>query len=205
MEEIKKEEKNYGDLSDEELLVLAKNNDRQAFDELHIRYRRRIMNFVYRMIGDKETAEDITQETFIRVYTHLESYQTGNFSGWIYTIARNLSRNELKKRRRAREISLEASVSGREDDDFSWTDVLSKKGEIQEVEARQKEFEDRVQKAINKLPLKYREVLILCGIQGYSYKEAAKILNCSVRNIGVRMHRAREMMRRIFFGKRDKR
>ncbi|MCD6080490.1 MAG: sigma-70 family RNA polymerase sigma factor [Candidatus Omnitrophica bacterium] len=204
MEEIKREEKNYGQFSDEELLDLAKEKDWEAFNQIHLRYRRKIMNFVYRMIGDIQVAEDVTQETFIRVYTHLDSYHKGNFAGWIYTIARNLSKNELKRKKKEREVSLESSVSGRENDDFSWTDVLSNQKDVQETDARQKELEDRVQQAINKLPFKYREVLILCGIQGLSYKEAAKILNCSVENVGVRMHRAREMMRKMFFGKRGR-
>ena len=76
--------------------------DARAFQELVVRYRSRLLNFISRMIGDRERAEDLVQEAFLRVHRHLHRFdESKQFSTWIYTIATNLAKNELRNRRRS--------------------------------------------------------------------------------------------------------
>lgn len=191
----------YAGLSDAELLTKAKDGEIEAFNQMHRRYRERILNYVYRFVGKYEIAEDITQETFIRVYNNLANVRIENIAGWIYTIARNLTMNELRRIKQESNVSLYEVVCERDGEESLMIDYLvdNKGGE---TEAREKELEGRVQNAINALPVKYREVMILCGLQGLSYKEAARVLRCSLQSVGVRMFRARELMRKLYFGKK---
>lgn len=185
-------------LSDQKLLERAKAGEREAFNQLHQRYRGRILNYAYRMLGSYEIAEEITQETFMRVYSNLDSCRIENVGGWVYTIARNLSLNELRRRKHEPAISLNAPIS--DDDSRELIDSIPDTSPSSQQEARRKELEGRIEKAIASLPPKYREVLILCGIQGLSYKEAADILKCSLQSVGVRLYRARKLMRKLYFG-----
>ena len=90
-----------GELSDSEVVQASLDGDSRAFDELVHRYDQRLLNFVYRTIGDRERAQDLIQETFVRVYRHLHRFdQSKKFSTWIYTIASNLAKNELRNRSR---------------------------------------------------------------------------------------------------------
>ncbi|MCM8797900.1 MAG: sigma-70 family RNA polymerase sigma factor [Candidatus Omnitrophica bacterium] len=202
MEKISQENKGYGSLKDEELLLKAKEKDNEAFQELHRRYRKKILNYVYRLLGRYELAEETTQETFVRVYLNLERCTAENIAGWIYTIARNLAMNELKKLKQEQTVSLEETIFDGEGKKILLIDALADEKTV-EPDARRKELENRIQGAINSLPIKYREVIVLCGIQELSYEEAARILNCSVRNVAVRLFRARKMLKELFFGKRS--
>src|SRR5690606_26062023 len=88
-------------LGDSEVVQAFLDGDQRAFGELVRRYDNRLVNFVYRTVGDRERAQDLVQETFVRVYRHLERFdQTKKFSTWIYTIASNLAKNELRNRSR---------------------------------------------------------------------------------------------------------
>lgn len=202
MEKISQENKGYGSLKDEVLLFKAKEKDTEAFNELHRRYRKNILNYLYRLLGRYELAEEITQETFVRIYLNLERCSPENIAGWIYTIARNLAMNELKKLKQKELVSLEEPIFNGEGKKILLMDALSDEKTV-EAEERRKELEERIQQGINSLPVKYREVLILCGIQELSYEKAAKILNCSVRNVAVRLFRARKMLKELFFEKRS--
>ena len=182
-------------MSDDGLAARAKNGDMKAFDMLHKRYRSRILNYIYRYIGDYQRAEEITQETFLRVYKHLATYQPlEKFSSWLYRIATNLSKNALRDRRHDPKISLNVPVS-----EGVPELIESIPGDLPQPDkkAEQKEFEKEVQKAIDSLPGKYKTVLLLCGTQNMSYQEAAETLKCSMQTVGVRLNRARKMMRKI--------
>lgn len=192
----------YAQLSDEQLLTKAKAQDIEAFNQLHKRYRERILNYVYRFLGKYQIAEEITQETFIRVYTNLSTCRVENVAGWIYTIARNLAMNELRRAKYEPTISLDAPVS-QEEGASRLIEYVADSSAPEETLARQRELENRIQKAIESLPPKYREVIILCGFQSFSYKEAARTLHCSVHSIGVRLFRARELMRKLYLVKKE--
>ena len=90
-----------GEMTDSVVVQASLDGDPRAFGELVRRYDRRLLNFVYRTIGDRERGQDLVQETFVRVYRHLHRFdQTKKFSTWIYTIASNLAKNELRNRSR---------------------------------------------------------------------------------------------------------
>lgn len=182
--------------SDEELILRAKENDKEAFDILHRRYRDRILNYIFRFLGNYQLAEEVTQETFIQVFTHLKDFTLkGKVSSWIYRIAINLAKNVKKRDKMQAKIYIDEPILGKDEEKLQFE---LKDDKIRpDAEIAQKEFEKNIQRAIERLPSKYREVLIFCCIQNMSYKEVAEILKCSVRVVGVRLNRARKMIRKL--------
>lgn len=179
--------------SDELLAKEAKEGDVKAFEELFERYRKPILNFIYRLIGSRETAEEVAIEVFMNVYNNLHIYDPEKkFSTWLYTIARNLSKNALRDRKYFRDVSLEQEI-GAEDEAMRLKDVIADKSIGPDEIAMDEELAGEAQKVIDSMPLKYKEVITLCGVQGLKYEEAAKILGCSVASISVRLAEAKEM------------
>lgn len=180
---------------DQDLIKRAKDGDRAAFETLHRKYRKRILNYLYRFLGNYHIAEDVTQETFVNVYMSLRSYRPiGTVSSWIYKIATNLAKNRFRSMGRVKKTSLDAYIS--EDEKTALIDFIESDTAGPEEIAKRKELEFQVQRAIDSLPVKYKTVLILCEIEGLSYEEAAEALNCTTSVIGVRLSRARAQMRK---------
>ena len=182
--------------SDAQLMRMAQQGDSQAITALYMRYRRKVLNYLYRLTGNRHVAEEMTQETFLRVVKHLPSYRpTGSVGGWIFRIAKNLALNSFRDRKGIREVSLEESLSSHDPEEDSEgpsrAEVIADcKGTPQE-EAGHKEVEKEVQEALLKVAPVFREVLILCDIQGYAYREAAEILQCSINTVASRLARGR--------------
>jgi len=178
-------------LSDEILAVKAKEGDRTAFEELFKRYKKPILNFIYRLIGSRETAEEVAQEVFIKVYNNLDIFDaTKRFASWLYTIARNLAKNAIRDKRYFRDVSLEQPISG-QDEYIELKDVIADTSAQPDAIAQDEELAEQAQKVLNTLPLEYREVITLCSIQGLTYEEAAKIIGCSVATVSVRLSKAK--------------
>lgn len=172
--------------TDEELIASFQNGNEQAYIELVRRYRDRLMTFVFRFVGDMELSEDIVQDTMIKVYTHKHYYkEIAKFSTWIYTIAGNLAKTELRKRKR-RKVTL---LSQMNTDDRKY-EIPST--ELQSEDIVQGEYAERyIQKAILQLPLHFRTVVILRDIQELSYEEISKIVNVPLGTVKSRINRAR--------------
>ena len=172
--------------TDEELIARFQNGNEQAYIELVRRYRNRLMTFVFRFLGDMELSEDIVQDTMIKVYTHKHYYkEIAKFSTWIYTIAGNLAKTELRKRKR-RKVTL---LSQMNTDDRKY-EIPST--ELQSEDIVQGEYTERyIQKAILQLPLHFRTVVILRDIQELSYEEISKIVNVPLGTVKSRINRAR--------------
>ena len=172
--------------TDEELIASFQNGNEQAYIELVRRYRDRLMTFVFRFVGDMELSEDIVQDTMIKVYTHKHYYkEIAKFSTWIYTIAGNLAKTELRKRKR-RKVTL---LSQMNTDDRKY-EIPST--ELQSEDIVQGEYTERyIQKAILQLPLHFRTVVILRDIQELSYEEISKIVNVPLGTVKSRINRAR--------------
>jgi len=193
------EDGQFDKYTDEELILLAKENNLKAFDVLHYRFLKKILNYVNRIVNDFQKAEEITQETFLQVYRHLGTYkQTGKVSSWIFKIATNLSKNELRSQRRKKSsgISLHTKFV-HEDHETELIDIIPDETELPDNTAELKELNQIIEKTIHSLPLKYREVMLICEVYGYSYQEASEILNCSKANIGIRLCRARRKIKKI--------
>ena len=172
--------------TDEELIATFQNGNEQAYIELVRRYRNRLMTFVFRFLGDMDLSEDIVQDTMVKVYTHKHYYkEIAKFSTWIYTIAGNFAKTELRKRKR-RKVTL---LSHMNTDDRKY-EIPST--ELQSEDIVQGEYTERyIQKAILQLPLHFRTVVILRDIQELSYEEISKIVNVPLGTVKSRINRAR--------------
>ena len=172
--------------SDEELILRFQKGDEQSYIELVNRYRDRLINFIYRFVNDTESAEDIVQDALLKVYTHKHYYKNiAKFSTWLYTIAGNLAKTELRKKKTRKVTNL--SQMGPEDKDFELTS-----NEPEADKATQNEYlEKRIQIAINKLPLHFKTVTILREIQELSYEEISKIVDVPLGTVKSRINRAR--------------
>ncbi len=172
--------------SDEELIERFQKGDLYAFDLIVKRYKDQLLNFVYRFVGNQEEAEDIVQETFLRVYRKRKAYKRiAKFSTWIYTIAGNLSRTELRRRKRRKLFSV--TDMGFEDRDYE----ISDEGHNPENQVDGLIQEEIIQREINNLSPKFREVIILRDIQELSYEEISKIIKVPIGTVKSRVNRGR--------------
>jgi len=172
--------------SDEDLIERFQKGDLYAFDLIVKRYKDQLLNFVYRFVGNQEEAEDIVQETFLRVYRKRKAYKRiAKFSTWIYTIAGNLSRTELRRRKRRKLFSV--SDMGFEDRDYE----ISDEGYNPESQVEGRLQEEIIQKEIDNLSPKFREVIILRDIQELSYEEISKIIKVPIGTVKSRVNRGR--------------
>jgi RNA polymerase sigma-70 factor (ECF subfamily) len=172
--------------SDEELIARFQNGDVYAYEQLVRRYKEPLLNFVYRFIGDLVEAEDIVQDTFYRVYKNKHYYkEVAKFSTWIYTIASNLAKTELRRRRRRRFFSINKETQNEKETE------LPDLNRDPEVEANTILTEKIIQKAIGNLPQKFRQVIILRDIQGFSYEEISSIIKVPLGTVKSRVNRAR--------------
>ena len=172
--------------TDEDLIERFQNGDEQAYIELVNRYRDRLMNFVYRFVNDYEQSEDIAQETLIKLYTHKHYYKKiAKFSTWIYTIAANLAKSELRKKK-SRKVTNLSQMSTQEKE----YELPADQPDIDQ--AIESEFiEKRIQAAIQKLPLHFKTVTILREIQELSYEEISKIIDLPLGTVKSRINRGR--------------
>jgi RNA polymerase sigma-70 factor (ECF subfamily) len=172
--------------SDEELIARFQGGDVYAFEQIVHRYKNPLINFVYHYLGDRIDAEDVIQETFLRVFKNKHLYKNiAKFSTWIYTIASNLAKTELRRRRRRRMLSL--TQMGYEDRDYDLPDVMLSPERIVGGEMK----EQMIRKEIDALPVKFREVVILRDVQEFSYEEISRILNIPIGTVKSRVNRGR--------------
>jgi RNA polymerase sigma-70 factor, ECF subfamily len=179
---------------DAALMLRVREGDREAFALLVDRYKQPVMNLVARTLRDLTEAEDVAQHVFLQVFKSAHRYEvTAKFSTWIFTIARNLCLNEIRRRSRHPADSLDATREGEEEQaarqiedvrTFSAPDALL-----------QRELEVKVDEAVNALPEKQRTALLLCRQEDVSYEEIAKVLGCSVSATKSLIHRARETLK----------
>ena len=172
--------------TDEDLIERFQNGDLYAFDLIVKRYKNQLLNFIYRFLGNQEEAEDLVQETFLRVYKNRRAYRkVAKFSTWIYTIAGNLAKTELRKRKRRKIFSI--SDLGYEDKDYE----IGDKGFSPEDRVNGLITEEIVQREIEDLSPKFREVIILRDIQELSYEEISKIVRIPLGTVKSRVNRGR--------------
>ena len=181
--------------TDHALLEGTLAGDEDAFAELVGRYRNQITSYIYRMVNDYDTAVDLAQETFIRVYRAAARYQTTHaFSTYIYRIATNVAISELRKRKRRRLVSLTGlltSPDGEELMDFQPVDEKP----LQDIALIDAEKRAVIKRAISTLPDRYRAPLVLRDVEGKSYDEIAAILQTSEGTVKSRINRARNFLR----------
>ncbi len=172
--------------TDEDLIARFQDGDAYAFDLLVRRYKEPLLNFIYRFIGDLVEAEDVVQETFFRVYKNKHYYkEVAKFSTWIYTIAGNLAKTELRRRKRRKIFSIHKETVT--DKELELPDLKSNP----EKEVNTIVTEKIIHKAISQLPSKFRQVIVLRDIQGFSYEEISGIIKVPLGTVKSRVNRAR--------------
>ena len=172
--------------SDEVLMVRVAEGDVAAYETLYHRYRNRILTFVFRYVGDREMAEDLTQEVFLKLYRSPRSFDPRNrFMTWLFTVARNLSIDHLRKKKPATALMQEG-----EDGEFSIEPAEPvNQGPVDKTLL--KEMEENLQTILMTLSDKLREVFVLCAMQGLAYEEVAQIVGCPAKTVSSRLARAR--------------
>jgi len=174
-------------MSDSALVELVLHGDQDVFSVLVERYKDAVQNLAYRMLGNATEAEDVTQETFVRAYTQLATYKpVHKFSTWLLSIASHLAIDQLR-RRRFLALPLE---------DVPFLEWIVDAGVSPEQSALQGEQQDEIQRYLQRLPAKYRAVIVLRYWHDFSYEEIANALNLTPRLVKARLHRARELLAR---------
>lgn len=183
-------------VSDRELVATAVEGFDGSFEELVRRYQRPISAYVYRMVGNYESALDLTQEIFIKVYNSLKRYRAEfKFSTWIYKIAHNAAVDHLR-RNATREQSLTTGADGEQFDLPIECSRLTP-----EQESERKERRGEIESVVRTLPANYRELIILRHSQDLSYEEIVEVTGLPLGTVKNRLFRAREMMRQQFVEK----
>ncbi|HKK93031.1 MAG TPA: sigma-70 family RNA polymerase sigma factor [Longimicrobiales bacterium] len=184
------------DMKDAQLVQAFIEGDERAFSELVSRYDKRLIHFVFRTVGDRQRAEDLVQETFVRVYRHAERFdQTKKFSTWIYTIASNLAKNELRNRSRNPLVLFQTLKSNWDADHrpLEWEDPKNKPDDLY----RKRHVKEKVEEAAAQLPEHHRVVFVLRELEGKTYEEIAEITGCNLGTVKSRLNRARNNFAQI--------
>lgn len=164
--------------------------EERAFSELVERYQTRLLNFIYRTIGDRDRAEDLVQEVFIRVYRHLHRFdRSKKFSTWVYTIASNLAKNELRNRSRNPLVLFQTMRGANDEEDrpIEFEDTTARPDDMY----RKRHLRELVEDTVSKLPEHHRQVFVLRELEGKSYEEIAEITACNLGTVKSRLNRAR--------------
>jgi len=176
------------------LMLRVKRGDREAFELLVDKYKQPVTNLIYRTLGDATEAEDLAQNVFVQVYKSAHRYQvSAKFTTWLFTIARNLCLNEIRRRSRHPADSLDAPHPEHEDQPlrqfedaktFSPPDALL-----------HGELEQKIQQALSDLPENQRLAILLCRQDELSYEDIARVLGCSLSATKSLIHRGRETLK----------
>jgi RNA polymerase sigma-70 factor, ECF subfamily len=179
---------------DAALMLRVKEGDRAAFTELVERYKQPVTNLIARTINDPTEAEDLAQNAFVQAYKSAHRYEvTAKFSTWMFTIARNLALNEIRRRSRHRAESLDQTFDG--DDEHPVHQVADRRNAGPTEELLSGELVEKVEEALAALPEKQRVALALCREDEMSYEEIADVIGCTLSATKSLIHRARETVK----------
>jgi RNA polymerase sigma factor (sigma-70 family) len=169
---------------DIELIGLVLKGDDKAFEQLLLRHRQKILGICYRMLGDKIEAEEAAQESFVKIYFHLKDYdQTRDFSAWAASISMNECRDRLRRHTRRSRVFREISE----------LDASLEPNVEQGIDDSREQLAE-VEKAIERLPEKLKEVLVLKAYGNYGYEEISQILRIKIGTVMSRLFRARQRL-----------
>ncbi|MUV38200.1 ECF RNA polymerase sigma factor SigW [Lentibacillus sp. JNUCC-1] len=173
-------------------IIQVKKGDQTAFEDVVSYFQHRIYYHCYRMLGNAHEAEDIAQETFIRAYVNIHSFdEHRKFSTWLYRIATNLTIDRLRKRKP--DFYLDAEIKGAEGLDMY--SQLASDDPLPQKEVENIELQDEIQFAIRELPPHYRSTITLRYLEEFSLNEISEILDVPLGTVKTRIHRGREILR----------
>ncbi|MGZ8379200.1 MAG: sigma-70 family RNA polymerase sigma factor [Gemmatirosa sp.] len=184
-------------LPDADVVRLAQEGRETAFRELVRRYERPVFSLVFRMVRDRETAEDLAQDAFIKVLNHIDKYSPEfKFSSWLFKIANNVAIDWMR-RKRLDTVSMDGSphaTSAAEIEATTFDLAAQQESALDEMEAR--ELGTAIERAIAKLRPEYRACIMLRHVEGRSYEEIATTLDLPLGTVKTYIHRARHELRR---------
>ncbi|HEX9104813.1 MAG TPA: RNA polymerase sigma factor [Polyangia bacterium] len=191
------------DDSDESLMLRYRDGDVRAFELLVTRHRKPLFNFILRFVRDTAAAEDVTQETFLRLVKGADAYERqAKFTTWLYTIARNLCVDAARRGKHRKAASLDAPV-GDEDGSASLLDFVADGGAAVDRQAQSRELAVRLQQAIESLPDEQREIFLLREVADLQFNEIANVIGCPENTVKSRMRYALEKLREALEEYRD--
>jgi RNA polymerase sigma-70 factor (ECF subfamily) len=173
------------------LIQEAQRGDLQAFNTLVLHYQSQVYNLTYRVMGEGGSAADMTQEAFISAYKNIRRFRGGSFKAWLLRIATNACYDELRRRKRRPQTSLDALYVVDEDPSAA----LHSETESPERSVMRRELAAAIQECIAALPESQRIATVLCDVQGYSYEEISSIMGISLGTVKSRLSRARTKLR----------
>ena len=181
--------------TDEEIMARFQAGDSSAMEDLFARFQKPLFNFFFRMVGKRETAEDLVQETFVKLCRFGNSFRGSDakFSTWLYSVAGNQCRDHLRYSARRPEVLLD-TIEDSEADGQDDVGPVTQDSPVEE-EVLRMETSRIIRTAIDSLPNKEREALILREYNGLDYKEIAEALNCPIGSVKVLIFRARQRLR----------
>lgn len=184
-------------VSDEELMMRCRNDDISAFELLVSRYKDSIINFINYSIRDYHQAEDLAQETFLRVFKNADRYTPKSyFKNWLYKIASNLCKNKIRDRKRHGLTSLDNLITDEDDKPIS-SAVLTDHSQVPDFLYEEKEQKRLIKQAIDKLPKNQKLAIIMVTYQNLRYDEISYALDCSLSAVKSLIYRARQNLKEI--------
>ncbi|HEX6837964.1 MAG TPA: RNA polymerase sigma factor [Polyangia bacterium] len=191
------------DDSDESLMLRYRDGDVRAFELLVTRHRKALFNFILRFVRDTAQAEDVTQETFLRLVKGADAYERqAKFTTWLYTIARNLCVDAARRGKHRKAASLDAPI-GDEDGSASLLDLVADGGAAVDRQAQSRELAVRLRQAIEALPDEQREIFLLREVADLQFNEIANVIGCPENTVKSRMRYALEKLREALEEYRD--
>ncbi len=192
---------NFAEKDDKQLVSLCRRGNERAARELVERFQRPVFSIIYRMVRDREKAEDLAQETFVRTFNNLERYDHSyKFSSWLFKIAYNLTVDHLRKKE-LKTISIHGSPDAVTTDQQEATAVrLESKDEAPDARLESLELADQLEEAIGKLREEYRTAILLRHVEGRPYEEIAEIMSIPLGTVKTYIFRARRQLREDLSG-----
>ena len=179
---------------DAALMLRVKRGDRDAFEQLVEKYKQAVLNLVYRTLPDPTEAEDLAQNVFIQVYKSAHRYRaSARFSTWLYTIARNLSLNEIRRRTRHPTESIDQPHPERAEEPRR--QFADERRSRPDDSCLHQELEAKLEEALRDLPENQRTAILLCREEELSYEQIAEVLGCSLSATKSLIHRGRETLK----------
>ncbi len=182
----------YSSLTDEELVEMIKGGSIELFEVIVKRYQKKLVNYIYRMINDFESAMELCQEVFIKVYNSLDKYNPSfKFTTWIHRISSNATIDWMRKKK------IDAySIDSNEDDDAPSLSSQIPSGELSPLQTLEMDqLQSRIEAAIEELPYIYKQLIVLRHINELSYEEIAEAVDLPLGTVKNRIFRGREMLK----------
>jgi RNA polymerase sigma-70 factor (ECF subfamily) len=180
-----------GQRTDEQLMAAYRDGDRESFVELVRRYERELFHFLARFLGDRTMAEDIFQETFLQVHQSAASFDdTRRFRPWLFTIAANKARDQIRSNVRHSTSPLQASINSSDEESAQFIDLIKSSGPLPDEPMAQLELQNKVRAAVMALPDNLREILLLSYFQQFPYKQIGEMLKIPLGTVKSRLHAA---------------